>query len=475
MKNCELINLKMRVMKNKGLLKLSVIFLLCLIGLQGFSQVGELYKSNWNDPEIHQRIADGIRQNRMGSFSIQFNDSMGKPVKNVAVTVSQTSHDFYFGANGFMVKGFQNQKEDSLYEKYFNQLFNLTTIPFYWPELEPKPGKLRFGKDSEFIYRRPAPDVVMEFCKKYNITPKGHTLVWDNPRWSLPKWLPQDEVVMEQKINKRIDEIADRYRFDIPIWDVANEVTDRYNNVIMPKDFAFKAFKESERVFPGNTALTLNFTTNIWSRNKREYSHDYLLVENLLLRKAKIDVIGMQFHNFNEGEYWQILKGDVFSPQSMFNTLDVYSDFNLPIHITEITIAALSEKGPEYQAMMTENFYKLWFSHPNVEAIVWWNLVDGTAAPGVIKKDGYAAPGEDKWKGGLLNRDFSKKPAFDVLDRLINKEWKTNLNVNSTTNTVKYNGFFGSYKLIVKTGGKTFEKVVTFPKKGSRNQVIVLD
>lgn len=475
MKNHRLYNLKMTIMKYQGLHKFSLIFLLCLFGLQAFSQVGDLYKNNWNEPEIQQRIADGIRQNRMGAFSIQFIDNKGNPVNIVEVTVNQISHDFYFGANGFMVKGFQNEKEDALYEKYFTQLFNLTTIPFYWPELEPEPGNLRFGKDSEFIYRRPAPDVVLEFCKKYNITPKGHTLVWDNPRWSLPKWLPQDEVIMEQKINKRIEEIADRYRHNIPIWDVANEVTDRYNNVIMPKDFAFKAFKESERLFPNSTALTLNFTTGIWNRNKREYSHDYLLIENLLLRKAKVDVIGMQFHNFNEPEYWQIVKGEAYSPKSMFTTLDVYSDFNLPIHITEITIAALSEKGPEYQAMMTENFYKLWFSHAKVEAIVWWNLVDGTAAPGVAKADGFVAPGEDKWKGGLLNRDFSKKPAFDVLDRLINKEWKTNLTLNSNSNSIKYNGFFGNYKLIVKVDGKTFEKVVHFPKKGSRNQVIILE
>ena len=465
----------MTIMKNHRLHIISFICLFCLAGFQAFSQIGDLYKNNWNDPEIQQRIADGIRQNRMGIFSIQFIDSKGNPVNNVEVTVYQASHDFYFGANGFMVKGFQNAKEDALFEKYFTQLFNLTTIPFYWPELEPEPGKLRFGKDSELIYRRPAPDVVMEFCKKYNITPKGHTLVWDNPRWSLPKWLPQDEVIMEQKINKRIDEIAERYRFDIPIWDVANEVTDRYNHVIMPKDFAFKAFKESERVFPNSTLFTLNFQTNIWNRNKREYSQDYLLIENLLLRKSKVDVIGMQFHNFNEGEYWQILKGEAYSPKSMFTILDVYSDFNIPIHITEITIASLSEEGPEYQSVMAENFFKLWFSHPKVEAIVWWNLVDGTAAQGTTRPDGTVEPGEDKWKGGLLNRDFSKKPAFHVLDRLINKEWKTNLTLNSTTNSVKYNGFFGNYKLRVKAGGKTFEKVVNFPKKGSRNQIIVLE
>jgi GH35 family endo-1,4-beta-xylanase len=425
---------------------------------------------------IQKRIENGIKQNRQGQFELVFRNSKDEPVNNVSVEIIQKSHDFYFGANGFMVKGFKNSKEDELYEKYFTQLFNFVTIPFYWPELEPEPGKLRFGKDSEFIYRRPAPDVVLDFCKKYNLTSKGHTLVWDNPRWSLPEWLPQDEVIMEKKIAKRIGEIAERYGHEIQIWDVVNEVTDRHSDVIMPKDFAFKAFKESERLFPESNVFTLNFTTGIWRRSdKREYSSDYLLTENLLLRDSKVNAIGLQFHNFNEDEYWNILKGEVFSPVSLFNTLDLYSDFGLPLHITEITISALSEKGPEYQAIMTENFYKLWFSHPNVEAIIWWNLVDGTAAPGYNRSDGTTRPGEDKWKGGLLNRDFSKKPVFDVLDKLINKEWKTNLVLSSEDDRVKYSGFYGTYVLKITKDGTSYEKEVSFSKKGSRRQTIILN
>ncbi len=456
-------------------------FFFLLIALTCFAKISiaqfsQKYFDQWNDPYIQQRIEDGIRQNRMGQFTLQFKDEDGNLISNVSAEIKQATHDFYFGANGFMVKGFENEKENALFEKYFTQLFNFATIPFYWPELEPEEGHLRFGKESEYIYRRPAPDVVLEFCEKYNLTPKGHTFVWDNPRWSLPTWLPQDEKIMEQKINKRIDQIAERYGHDIQIWDVVNEVTDRHPEIIMPKDFAYKAFKESERVFPNSNHFTLNFTTGIWHRsNRREYSSDYLLIENMLLRKAKVNSIGMQYHNFNEDEYWKILQGDVYSPTSLFNTLDLYSDFNLPLHVTEITISALSDKGPEYQAVMTENLYKLWFSHQNVEAIIWWNLVDGTAAPSRIRSDGTVVPGEDKWKGGLLNRDFTKKPAFDVLDRLINKEWRTNLSAETENNTIKYTGFYGTYDLELKVNGKTYHKTVNFSKKTARHQFIVLD
>jgi endo-1,4-beta-xylanase len=458
--------------------KISLLTLL-LCAFQGLlAQPSQQYLDNWNDPYIQQRIEDGIRQNRMGNFTIRFEDLSGEPINNVTIEAKQTKHDFYFGANGFMVKGFEDPKENELFEKHFTQLFNFVTVPFYWPELEPEEGKLRFDKNSKPIYRRPAPDVVLEFSNKYGLTPKGHTLVWDNPRWSLPKWLPANEEIMEQKISKRIEEIAERYGHSIQIWDVVNEVTDRHPDVLMPKDFTFKSFKETERLFPYSNDLTLNFTTGIWGRsNRREYSADYLLIDNMKLRGAKMDVIGMQYHNFSEDDYWKILKGEQFSPQSLYNTLDLYSDFNLPLHITEITVSALSDKGPEYQAIMTENLYKLWFSHPKVEAIVWWNLVDETAAPGYTRLDGRVVRGEDKWMGGLLNRDFSKKPSFEVLDRLINKECKTQVALKTTKDksSARFTGFYGEYELVIKKDGKTYKKTLNLSKKSASDQVVTLN
>jgi endo-1,4-beta-xylanase len=183
----------------------------------------------------------------------------------------------------------------------------------------------------------------------------------------------------------------------------------------------------------------------------------------------------LQFHNFSEPKYDQILKGKTMTPYMLFNTLDLYSDFKLPLHITEITVSALLDKDPEYQMIMTENYYKLRFSHPNVEGIVWWNLVDGTAAPARVRSDGSIVPGEDKWKGGLMNRDFTKKPAFEVLDRLINKEWKTSLTVSPKNNSVSYRGFYGTYKLVTQAKGKKYEKEIQYPKSGPRNIVVILD
>jgi hypothetical protein len=48
---------------------ISVIWVLSLLSIPAFSQVSELYKTNWDESEVQRRIADGIKQNRMGMFT----------------------------------------------------------------------------------------------------------------------------------------------------------------------------------------------------------------------------------------------------------------------------------------------------------------------------------------------------------------------------------------------------------------------
>ena len=63
-----------------------------------------------------------------------------------------------------MIDELETDDKNAEYKKRFKELFNLATIPFYWCDLEPEEGKLRFAKDSPKIYRRPAPDLCLEFC-----------------------------------------------------------------------------------------------------------------------------------------------------------------------------------------------------------------------------------------------------------------------------------------------------------------------
>ncbi len=456
----------MRIAVNILFSLLFVLFLNSAIFPNSAYGQSELYKKLWNDPEIQERIENGIETHRMGWGELQFVDDNGNRVTDVSVNIRQISHDFLFGANIFMLDGFSTEEKNRKYEGKFTDLFNSATLPFYWRDLEPQPGVFRYGKDSPTVYRRPPPDLALEFCKKHHLTPVGHPMVWDHPRWSIPDWLPEEASVREKLINDRIRQLSEHYGDIIPIWDVVNEINNRYHEVIMPDDFAFKAFKTAGRHLPAETVMRINEMGVVWNDKGYEYSPFYVQIENFLHRGARMDAIGFQAHLMSRRAHERVVEAERMLPKDMYAVLDRYSDFKKPIHITEITIPTIPDnrEGEKLQAIITENFYKLWFSHPKVEGITWWNLADGTATPN-----------EDPLLGGLLRHDLSPKPSYRVLENLIRSEWKTEIHKTGITNSdFKFKGFYGRYLIQAihhKTGNKV-EKEIHLSKTGKKTFII---
>ena len=427
---------------------------LFLTNLTAASAQTARYDSLWADAAVETRIREGIEQHRKGDFTLRLVDAQGKLLRNAAVRIEQVSHDFLFGCNAFMVDGYDTPAKNKSYETAFAKLFNFASVPFYWKDLEPEPGQLRFAANSPKLYRRPPPDAVLAFCQRQGLTPKGHTLVWNSPKHSIPAWLTPDSTGRDRLSTQRIRQIAERYGASINIWDVLNEaIHDRGEP--MPPQYEVKAFRDAARFFPSNTQLLINETTNAWGEaGLRDYK---ALIQKLLNEGAKIDGIGLQFHFFSEKTHADALAGIAFSPAQCFQALDDYAaTFRKPIHVTEITIPTLpnSDAGRQAQAKLARNFYRLWFSHPSVEAVTWWNLPDGAAVAG-----------EDKWNGGLLDPDFSPKPAYQVLDKLLNEEWKTRLTAKTDRQgSLAFRGFYGEYLVRATVGKRVVEKRIRLAK-----------
>jgi endo-1,4-beta-xylanase len=379
---------------------------------------------------------------------------------DLELKLEQTRHDFLFGANIFMLGGFSTPEQNKKYESAYLSLFNYATVPFYWSDLEPEPGKPRFAKNSPQIYRRPPPDEVVEFCRRHDLDMKGHPLVWH--QW-YPKWRPDDSEEAMQRVEKRIVEIAFRYGKTINRWEVVNEPTERYHYADqwfnLPDDYLLRSFKAAAKAFPKDDQMLINeATAGSWLKFSGNSSPYYKLIQGLLDSGAKVDEIGMQLHCFTEKAWQPVMDGQQFTPSELFKVLDFYSNFGRPIAITELTLPTLpnSPEGERIQAIVARNFYRLWFSHPNINAISWWNLVDGTAAKG-----------EDKMNAGLLHNDFSPKPAFIALNDLIRKEWWTNIKQNTGSNTnISVNCFYGDYDLTATYAGKTVKRKIHLVKKG---------
>lgn len=127
---------------------------------------------------MERRVAEGVEA-RKADARLKVLHRDGTPVSGAHIQASQTKHAFLHGANVFMLDEMETPEKNLAYREDFARVFNLATLPFYWSDLEPRPGAFRFTKDSEKVYRRPTPDLCLEYCWEKNITPKLHCLNYD--------------------------------------------------------------------------------------------------------------------------------------------------------------------------------------------------------------------------------------------------------------------------------------------------------
>ncbi|MBO4767368.1 MAG: 1,4-beta-xylanase, partial [Lachnospiraceae bacterium] len=90
-------------------------------------------------------------------------------------------------------------------------------------------------------------------------------------------------------------------------------------------------------------------------------------------------------------------------------------------------------EGEERQRREMEEMYRILFEHPLVEAVTGWDFTDGA------------------WLGapsGVLRKDGSPKPAYEMLKDLIRNEWWTVSDVTTDEEGyVTLTGFKGDYEL----------------------------
>ncbi len=426
------------------------------------------------DPEINFRIKNGIEGNRMGFAAVELRDADGANIENAEIAFRQLNHEYRFGCNAFMFEQFAEQEKNELYEERFKDLFNLAVIPFYWKDLEPVDGELRFERGCRKIDRRPPTDALVEFCMENCITPKGHLLWWHE---MVPDWTPRDMREYESRQEQRIQELAERYGDSINIWDVTNEAL-CWNPQLgkfhkMPENHVEKAFEMAGKYFPESTELLYNaHPSAAWRNNHGDYTPLYMLARHLLASGLPIKGLGLQYHimsSCREMRSWD-WKDQYFHQGSVMANLDQYAKLNIPLNISEITITGDRElgDGDRFQELFAEKLYRIWFSHAATNGIIWWNLVDGTAH---INK----RVDQNKFRGGMLNNDLSPKPVWKTLKRLIREEWNSSGILRYDSGRInKLHAFYGDYELEIRTNSGTHIRNIHLGKYCDNTFVIKL-
>lgn len=405
------------------------------------ADVAEAYRQAWRDAA--PQIEANIERYRKADATIELRDAAGKPLAGATVSIAQQTHEFLFGCNLFALDQLSTPELNRKYEAAFAGLFNFATVPFYWRELEPADGKLRFAADSPPIWRRPPPDRLVAWCRAHGIVPKGHALMYVKSKF-MPDWIdPKNPQRLKELGERHMAEIARRYGGDIPIWDVVNEEVPRLRRPnewhAVPDDYLAWCFRTAAGLLPAQSKLLINDGTHEVHDNSADYEKQ---IASLIDRKVRLDGIGIQFHAYNRGG---MLGGKVFPPAQLQAAYQRLGRFGLPLYITEITVPGTGDNGPALQAQVVENLYRLWFSTPDMAGLTWWNLADGTAYEN-----------ENKALGGLLDKDMNPKPAYTALKKLVDHDWKTNLTATTdAAGRIAFRGFRGQYQVRVSAGGKT--------------------
>ena len=421
---------------------------------------------------MNERIHEGIERNRKGYGAVKVVDAEGKPVAGAHVRLVQKSHDFQYGANLFLIDELETEEKNQRYKQLYKDAFNMGTLPFYWYALEPEQDKPRYAADSPKYYRRPAPDLCVDWCEQNGIIPKAHCLNYD--KYS-PVWLPRDVQGVKRLLEKRFRECAERYAGRIHGWEVTNETL--CDGVDLPErrstPFAHDpeivewSFETARRYFPNNELIINEASGFIWEEFQYNRTAYYMQIERALRKGASIDTIGMQFHMFftegREAEKARIY----YDPERIYDVLDQFGQLDKPIQITEISIPAYHESmaDEDLQAEIIRYLYSMWFSHPNVETITYWNSVDGYAYTNPAQNN----RNENVYMAGLIRHDMTPKAAYRTICNLFQKTWHTEAETGTDLGgCAAFKGFYGKYDVEITVGDQTVTREIHFAKDGMK-------
>ncbi len=412
-------------------------------------------------PYSDAKMQRDIDEHRKGPFVLKITDAEGAPLAGVRVKAKLKKHEFKFGCVPFMLDGYQEDAKNALYRRAFTDVFNYAIMPLYWDTLEPIEGQPRFTEDAPHIHRRPQLDKVQTFCRENGMRMKGHCLMYNSFN---PDWMPREHRALKLAVDRRTRALAERYGDDMEDLDVINEMftvyklaygdgTTRNYPITDDRDHAAWCFRTAQKYFSNSNLYWNEGCIETFGTGGGQYCGDksvyYLMLKRHIAEGVPIGGIGMQFHAYFDKEW---MPQALFNPVRMFDVFETYEEFGLPIQISEVSLPTW-EGGEELegvQAALLRRMYRLWFGRRRMDAIVWWNLADGTA---------YGT--ENKFHAGLLHEDLSPKQSYTALVDLIQNEWTTEVDMQTGEDgTVLFSGFYGDYDVQVYGGEQTHREQV---------------
>jgi endo-1,4-beta-xylanase len=248
-----------------------------------------------------------------------------------------------------------------------------------WQALQPRPGPHQFG---------PA-DKMIAWARENGMAVRGHTLVWQDPKW-LPKWInehnfgaaPAKEA--ERLLRAHITTVCQHFGKTIMSYDVVNEAVDpkdgglrknvlntHLGGAVDQIDLAFRLAREQAP----HAQLVYNDYMRGDAGSAKHRAGVLKLLEALKKKGTPIHGLGLQSHIGS----WDEMTGHQATEWRKF--LDEASAMGLDLLITEFDVNDRKLPGDIAQrdagvAALAKDYLDLTLSYPNLRDFLLWGMAD---------------------------------------------------------------------------------------------------
>jgi GH35 family endo-1,4-beta-xylanase len=415
---------------------------------------------------------------RQRDTMIQFLNKTGLPLSNHNIEIEQLDHEFLFGDNNWtmsaMVRnGMGNTDRLKYYRKRFSEILNTLNTTVYWTE-RPRNDAAK-TQDFQGEVQWDDFEESVNWANAHGLTAKGHPMYWTVPK-AIPDWLANYPYETHMKfVEVRIRNLAARFKNRVKIWDAVNEMLWEPHPKNLAKrewpywetsenmvDYIGKVIKWAREEDP-NALYTINDYGLSSTTFGEKIAQNGKMVNAQIQRKRYIELMqrlgdagvspnlmGIQCHTG-----W-------LSPVDQMTFYDEMSEAGIPLTVTEFwantkelkNISQKAVEGEEWRnfagnkkyenlsdAELEEirdqyilNYLTCAFGHPNIDSFYFWGFVDLA----VDFKNEY-------------NSSHEMKPIFHKVNDLINKQWKTRLNLKTDhEGKILFRGFCGNYSAKLK-------------------------
>lgn len=295
-------------------------------------------------------------------------------------------------------------------------------------------------------------DFELAWAESLGFDVKAHVLLWGNaPPLSsgsgTPDWLrerfPDKNLSDEEKgalralIRERIQTVVSRYGGRIDVWEVTNEMLNPLTSWFIDRlgpEIVEEAFQWAREADPGAELVYNEWISDIFTGLG---GPDAVAVRDRVMELTtagvQIDALGQQGH-FAPG----LVNVGIDQGLDQRTRVDDYADAletlaetGLPIHITEVTFAAPDD--PEERAAQAEAIMRIWWGHPQVEEVIFWNFWNPLGP-------------RSRLDLGLYSEDRSLTRHGEAILSLLNDRWRTRLTTQlDDDGTVTFTGTIGKY------------------------------